>query len=394
MESSAQFLLTVSGILLLGLVTSTVARRTFLPRVTVLLIFGILIGKDGLDIIPTIFSDRFDLITDITLLMVGFLLGGRLTQDSLRDSKGKVFWIATCAALLTTLAVSLGLLWLGVSAQIAIVLGCIASATAPAAVLDVVSESGKKSKFSELLLAVVAFDDVLALIIFGIGISFVKAMNGHGGDEFFLLVAGREIGGAIVLGVLLGLPAAYLTGRIKVGQPILSEALGLVLLCGGMALWLDVSYLIAAMVMGAVIANLAQHHEYPFHAIENVESPLMVVFFVLAGASLEIGALAELGIIGGVYILCRAIGKTVGARLGGEISGIDPGTKRWMGLALLPQAGVAIGMALAAANQFPEYRQVLLSIVISSTVFFELIGPVFTRLALQRSSYSADDSTR
>jgi hypothetical protein len=80
--------------------------------------------------------------------------------------------------------------------------------------------------------------------------------------------------------------------------------------------------------------------------------------------------------------------------LGGEISGIDPGTKRWMGLALLPQAGVAIGMALAAANQFPEYRQVLLSIVISSTVFFELIGPVFTRLALQRSSYSADDSTR
>jgi Kef-type K+ transport system membrane component KefB len=386
MESSAQFLLTVSGILLLGLVTSTVARRTFLPRVTLLLIFGILIGKDVLDIIPTIFSDRFDLITDITLLMVGFLLGGRLTQDSLRDSKGNVFWIATSAALLTTLAVSLGLLWLGVSAQVAILLGCIAAATAPAAVLDVVSESGKKSKFSELLLAVVAFDDVLALIIFAIGISFVKAMNGHGGDEFFLLVAGREIGGAILLGVLLGLPAAYLTGRVKMGQPILSEALGLVLLCGGMALWLDVSYLIAAMVMGAVIANLAQHHEYPFHAIENVESPLMVIFFVLAGASLEIGALADLGIVGGVYILCRSIGKIVGARLGGEISGTDRKTKRWMGLALLPQAGVPIGMALAAANQFPEYRQILLSIIISSTVFFEIIGPVFTRLAVQRSS--------
>ena len=390
MESSAQFLLTVSGILLLGLLTSTVAKRTFLPRVTLLLLFGILIGEDGLAIIPTIFSDRFELIADLTLLMVGFLLGGKLTQESLRDSKGTVFWIAISAALLTTLAVSLGLLWLGVSAQISIVLGCIASATAPAAVLDVVSESGKKDKFSELLLSIVAFDDVLALIIFGVGISLVKAKNGHGGDELFLLVAGREIGGAVVLGISLGLPAAYLTGRVKEGQPILSEALGLVLLCGGLALWLGVSYLLAAMVMGAVIANLARHHEYPFHAIENVESPLMVIFFVLAGASLEIGALSELGIIGGVYILCRSIGKIIGARLGGKLSGADPGTKRWIGVALLPQAGVAIGMALVAANQFPEYRQVVLSIVISSTVFFEIIGPVFTRLAMQRSSHSAE----
>ena len=390
MESSAQFLLTVSGILLLGLLTSTVAKRTFLPRVTLLLFFGILIGEDGLAIIPTIFSDRFELIADLTLLMVGFLLGGKLTQESLRDSKGTVFWIAISAALLTTLAVSLGLLWLGVSAQISIVLGCIASATAPAAVLDVVGESDKKGKFSALLLSIVAFDDVLALIIFGVGISLVKAMNGHGGDELFLLVAGREIGGAVVLGISLGLPAAYLTGRVKEGQPILSEALGLVLLCGGLALWLGVSYLLAAMVMGAVIANLARHHEYPFHAIENVESPLMVIFFVLAGASLEIGALRELGIIGGVYILCRSIGKIIGARLGGKLSGADPGTKRWMGVALLPQAGVAIGMALVAANQFPEYRQVVLSIVISSTVFFEIVGPVFTRLALQRSSHSAE----
>lgn len=394
MESSAQFLLTVSGILLLGLLTSTLARRTFLPRVTLLLIFGILIGGDGLDIIPAIFSDRFDLIADITLLMVGFLLGGKLSRDSLQESKGNVFWIATCAALITALLVSLGLLWLGVSAQISIVLGCIASATAPAAVLDVVSESGGKTKFAELLLAIVAFDDVLALIIFGIGISLVNAMNGNGGNEFFLLIAGREIGGAMLLGLALGLPAAYLTGRVKEGQPILSEALGLVLLCGGLALWLGVSYLLAAMVMGAVIANLARHHEYPFHAIENVESPLMVIFFVLAGASLDIGALAELGMIGGTYILCRIIGKTVGARLGGEISGIDTGTKRWMGFALLPQAGVAIGMALVASNQFPEYRQVLLSIVISSTVLFEIIGPVFTRIALRRSSYSEELSSR
>ena len=138
--------------------------------------------------------------------------------------------------------------------------------------------------------------------------------------------------------------------------------------------------------VGAVIASLARHHEYPFHAIQGIETPLMVVFFVLAGASLEIGALFDLGAIGIVYILCRSVGKIVGARIGGEISRADPTTKKWLGAALLPQAGVAIGMALVAASQFPEYRQILLSIVIASTVFFELVGPIFTRLAIRRNA--------
>jgi len=382
MDLSAQFLLTIGGILLLGLLTSALAGRIFLPRVTLLLIFGILIGGDGLNLIQPVFTERFELIADLTLLMVGFLLGGKLTLDSVRESAGQVFWVAVTAALSTALIVSIGLIWLGMAPQISIVLGCIASATAPAAVLDVVAESGSKGRFAKLLLSIVAFDDVLALVLFGVGVSLVKTMNGGGGDEFFLLVAAKEIGGALLLGLLLGLPAAYLTGRVKKGQPILTEALGFVMLCGGLALWWGVSYLIAAMMMGAVVANLARHHEYPFHAIEGIESPLMVIFFVLAGASLELGALWDIGFIGATYVVCRASGKYLGARLGAEISGAGPVVKKWMGVALLPQAGVAIGMALVASNQFPEYRQLLLSVVISSTVFFEIIGPVFTRVSL------------
>lgn len=165
----------------------------------------------------------------------------------------------------------------------------------------------------------------------------------------------------------------------------MTEALGIVFVCGGLAIWLGVSFLIASMVMGAVIANVAKHHEYPFHAIEGIEWPFMVIFFVLAGASLELSALEDIGLIGVAYILCRITGKYLGARIGSQFSHAGQVTKSWMGVALLPQAGVAIGMALVASNQFPEYRQMLLSIVISSTVFFEIIGPVFTRLAIQRS---------
>ena len=111
----------------------------------------------------------------------------------------------------------------------------------------------------------------------------------------------------------------------------------------------------------------------------------MVVFFVLAGASLELAMISNIGLIGIVYILARIMGKLIGARIGAEISHADPSVKSWMGLALLPQAGVAIGMALIASSYFPEHRQILLSLVISSTIFFEIIGPIFTRIAIRRA---------
>ena len=385
MQSTSQFLIALGGILLLGLVTDTLGRRTHLPRVTLLLIFGVIIGRDLLDIIPSVFSDRFEIIADMALLMVGFLLGGKLTTGALSKSAGQILWISISAAIVTTVIVGTGLVWIGVSKEVAILLGCIAAATAPAAVLDVVTESTHKGQFSELLLSIVSLDDAWALLLFAFGIAVVQSINGLDADVLPILTVTREIGGAIILGVLIGLPAAYLTGRIKSGQPMLTEALGIVFICGGLAIMLDVSFLIASMVMGAVIANFAKHHEYPFHAIEGIDWPFMVIFFVLAGASLELSAVREVGLIGVVYIICRAIGKYLGARLGSHCSQASKETKQWMGIALLPQAGVAIGMALVASEHFPEYRQTLLSVVISSTIIFEIIGPVFTRMAIQRA---------
>lgn len=392
MESSASFLLTLGGILLLGLITSTMAERTALPRVTLLLIFGLVIGHEGFNIIPQEFSSYFDLIAEITLLMVGFLLGGKLTFESLKESAGDVFWISICAAFVTAALVSLLLIFIGIASDIAIILGCIASATAPTAILDVVAEAKKKlgfkpqqEKFSNTLLSIVAIDDVWALLLFALGLSLAKTLNGHGADTLFFASAAWEIFGALGLGTAIGIPAAYLTGRAKLGQPMIIEALGIVFICGGLAIWLEVSYLIAAMTVGAVIANLAKHHDYPFHAIENIESPFMVVFFVLAGASLDLGSFEELGLMGVLYIMARALGKYFGSYIGSQLSGSNSVTKKWMGLALLPQAGVPIGMALVAANQFPEYRQVLLSVVISSTVLFDIIGPILTRYAIYQA---------
>jgi Kef-type K+ transport system membrane component KefB len=384
-DISSQFLLTLGIILLVGLMFSTIAQRSFLPRATLLLIFGAVIGEGLLDLIPNMFTQRFELIADITLLMVGFLLGGKLTASSLRDHSIKSFAISFSAAVIPASVVCLGMIAMGVTIEIAVLLGCFAAATAPAAIFDVVEESGVKNRFSELLLLIVVLDDVWALLLFGIGMAIVTSLNGVVGETGLITLVAQEIGGALLLGVALGLPAAYLSGRIKPGKPMLSEALGIVFLCGGLAMWLHVSYLIASIVMGAVIANLARHHEYPFHAIEGIESLFMVVFFVLAGASLDFNALAVIGVIGLVYILCRAFGKYLGAWIGAMLSRAGVINKQWMGVALLPQAGVAIGMALVASNRFPEYRQIMLPIVIASTIVFEIVGPVFTRFAIKHS---------
>lgn len=385
MQLESQFLIAVGGILLLGLITDALGKKTFLPRVTLLLMFGLIIGDGLLGIIPEVVSAQFEIVADMALLMVGFLIGGKLTVDSLKDSAGQIFWVSITTAVVTAIVVTSVLIAFGVEPGVSILLGCIASATAPAAIYDVISESEIKGPFSDLLLSIVAIDDAWALLLFAVGVAIVAAMNGGDASVISpLQMVLREIGGAVLLGLAIGLPAAYLTGRIRPGQPMLIEALGLVFLCGGLAIMLEVSFLIAAMVLGAVIANLAKHHDYPFHAIEGIEWPFMVIFFVLAGASLQLDALKDLGMLGVIYILSRIAGKYIGSFIGCGVSGVGLQIKQWMGPALLPQAGVAIGMALVASEHFPVYAQTLLTIVISSTIFFEIVGPVFTRLALAK----------
>lgn len=386
MHNAAEFLLALGGILLLGLATDLLGKRTALPRITLLLIFGILIGEEGLDLIPNVFSERFEIIADMALLIVGFLLGGMLTKETLQQSGRQILAISVTGALITAAFVTLGLLLIGTPIEIALILGCIASATAPAATYDTVLENAHKSRFSRLLLAIVALDDAWGLIIFSFSLTIVAILTTQNNSDSILVASIYEIGGAILLGVFIGLPSAYLTGRIKQGQPMLTEALGVVFLCGGIALWLDVSFLIASMALGATIANLAKHHEYPFHAIEGVEWPLMAIFFVLAGASLNISMLNEIGLIGVAFIVLRILGKVFGSRIGAKISECPPTTQRWIGPALLPQAGAALGMALVAANQMPEYKQTLLTIVVSTTIFFEIVGPIFTRLAIKKTA--------
>lgn len=379
--SIAQVLITFGGLFLVGLMADLAGRFTPLPRVTLLLLAGFVIGPSVLDWLPGFTHQWFPVLTDIALAMIGFLLGQNMTLERLRELGKSVLAMSIGEVFLTALLVFTVLIILGVPLDVALLLAGVAPATAPAATLDVVREYEAKGKFTDTLLGIVAIDDAWGLLIFSLLLAVAQAINGDG--VMVTLQAGiYDVGGAIILGFLLGLPMAYLTGRIKRGEPSQAEALGLVLLCAGIAEWLGVSYILSAMMLGAVVANLAKHHDQPFRVIEGIEWPFLILFFLLAGAALHINMLAEVGLIGAAYIGLRIAGLTIGSWLGGRLCGVEPLVSRWMGMALLPQAGVAIGMALLASQRFPEIGDIILPIVLGSTVFFELIGPITTRWAL------------
>lgn len=381
-QQIAYILITFGGLFIIGLLADLIGRHTFLPRVTVLLLAGFLIGPSILDWLPSFTEDWFPVLTDIALSMIGFLLGQKLTRSNLHKMGRSVLTMSIGEVVLTSLLVFSLLSLFGVSLEVSLLLAGIAPATAPAATVDVVHEYGAKGKFTDTLLGIVAIDDAWGLLMFSLLLAIAQALSGQGGAVTVLVTGAWEIGGALLLGLLLAIPMAYLTGRIRPGEPTQAEALGLVLLCAGLAELIGVSYILSAMIMGAVVANLAQHHERPFHAIEGIEWPFMILFFMLAGSALHVEALEQVGLLGLAYILLRVTGRILGTRLGGWLSGTEPATRHWIGLALLPQAGVAIGMALLASQRFPEVKDIILPVVLGSTVIFELIGPVISRRVL------------
>jgi len=385
MTGLTEVFILIGATLLAGLAIDYLGKQTRLPRVTLLLLFGFLVGPSGLDLFTTTHEQWFPLFTDIALLMVGFLLGGQLTRHNLRSYGKRVLTISLVESSLTATIVLAGLLLIGAAPEAALLLAGIATATAPAATLDVILEMKAKGALTRTVLGVVAIDDAWGLIVFSLMLTTAGLLAGNGDIFQPLLIGAWEIGGAILVGILLGIPAAYLTGRIHSGEPTLVEAIGIILLSGGISLALNISLLLTVMAMGSTIANLAKHHTRPFHEIEHIEWPFMILFFVLAGASLHLETLFGIGALGIAYVLLRATGKFCGAWLGTTISRAPEQIRRWTGLALMPQAGVALGMALIASHRFPKSGAVVLSVVVGAVIIFELFGPILTRQALIRA---------
>jgi NhaP-type Na+/H+ or K+/H+ antiporter len=385
-------LILLGALLLASLALESLGRRTRLPRVTLLILFGFLIGPGGIGLIPVAVEQWYPLITDMALGMIGFLLGGKLTLHRLRRMGALVAWVSLLQVAVTYLVVAMGLSLIGVPLALSLLLAAIATATDPAATSDVIDEGHAEGKFTELLEGVVAIDDAWGLIVFSLTLVLVQIILGNGAGMSLLQLGLWELAGALLLGLVLGIPVAILASRLHDNRPVLVEALGAVLLCVGLAHWLEVSYLLACVALGCTIANVARHHQRSFHAIEDIEWPFVIVFFVLSGAMLSWNDLLEAGYVGLGYILLRIGGRLLGGRLAALPAWTRTLPLQWVGPAMLPQAGVDMAMAIVAVQAVPQFA-VVLPVVIASTVVFELLGPVCTRITLIRVGELVDQNS-
>lgn len=371
--------------LLIGWSADVIGNFLKLPRVTLILVAGLMCGPSFLNVFPHQVADWFPDVAQIALAMVGFLLGTSFIGHDLKNRGRSIIGISLGKTIVAAGLVFVAVYAVSQNLVASLLLAGIAPASAPAATFDVIHEAESKGPLTDTILGIVAIDDIWGVSLFSVLLVFTETISGQGHASGELLKGLLEIGGAVLIGTIIGFPMAWLTGRVKTGEPTLLEASGFVFLCGGLAIYFDVSYLIACMVLGGIVANFAKHHTRPFHEIENASSPFLVIFFLLAGYEFDLASFKTMGLLGLVYVIARCIGFIVGGYSAAKLVGESDIIKKHIGWCLLPQAGVALGLALLAMERFPEIGQHILPLIIGTTIVFELIGPVITRRHLNQA---------
>lgn len=383
-------ILSLGFILLIGFFSARIIYKIKLPAVTVYLILGIVAGPSLYNLLSPDLLKSSGMISNIVLGFIAFTIGQNFLRDTFKRIGKQVLWISVLEATGAWVLVTLFFfIVLRQPLYISLIFGAISAATAPAATVMVVRETNAKGPFTETLLSIVAIDDAWCLIIFALSLAVAKALFIHATSAFFMLKtlvhALVEIGGSFILGGCLAYLLYKLSKYTRTQAELLTYLLGFILLNTGLALQLHLSVLLANMFLGAVLVNLDPSGFKFFDILKSIDPPLYVIFFVLAGAQLEISMLTKLGLLGLGYIVFRVLGKTTGAFIGGQISNAAPGIKKYIGLGLVPQAGVALGVALIAQEQFPEIGGLILTVIVATTVVYEIIGPICTKIALHKA---------
>ncbi len=381
-------ILGIGIIFVFGLLSGKFAEKIKTPAITAYLLLGIVIGPFALGIISKQILEVSGTISHIALSLIAFSIGQNFSGKIFRQVGKQVMWISVLEAVGAWLITLGGLLFFKVPLYMALIFGAIAAASAPAAIIMVVREYKARGQFVDILMGVVALDDAWGLIIFSLSLAISKAiyLNLDASIASVLLEAVIEIGGSFLVGGVLGFILSKIGLFLKNQTDLLIWTLGILFVATGISLHFHFSVLLTSMFLAAVVVNLNNESFKFFDILNNIDWPIYLIFFVLAGASLEIDLLSKIGVIGIVYMIFRIIGKFLGTYIGANISKADDDVKKYLSLGLLPQAGVALGMALIAKEQFPQAGNIIFTTVAATTVIYEIIGPFFVKLALHKTN--------
>jgi Kef-type K+ transport system membrane component KefB len=388
-------LFSVGVLLLLGFYFAKFLERFKLPEVTGYIITGLILGSSGLGIVSLHHTHSLQFITEIALGMIAITIGGEFSFDKLKTMGKDVLIMATLEVIGAFVLVTLGALAMGLALPFALLLGAIASATAPAATVAIVQGLGVKGKFIDYLYGIVALDDAGAVLLFGLAFGVAGALLGTGGVVISILHAVGEVVFSIIFGLIIGFLIHFALRFISKSGETLVLLLAFLFLSISIATRLHLSPLLANMVAGAVLINISKRNSRVFKTFQSVSPPVYALFFLVAGTELRPSIMFDESILalGVVYIITRGIGKYAGVWIGCKIAGTDGKTRKNLGFCLMPQAGVALGLAMMIEasplrETLPAHKQVIIdniiNIILFSVFINELFGPAISRFGILR----------
>lgn len=401
-------ILTLGIVIFGGIVGAKIFQKFHIPQVIGYLVIGLIIGESGFGIVTALTVEKLQPINYFALGIIGFMIGGELKM-SLFKKYGKQFSLimfgeGLAAFFLVGIAATI-VSWLflrdvKMALALGIVFGAISSATDPASTLQVMWEYKTRGLLTTATTAVVALDDALALTLYGIGTSVAGILTGSGGDSIAvsILKGFAELGGAIVLGVAGGYVLDQILKRTRENESKLVFPLGAVMLVIGLAHALELDIILASMALGLTLVNIApRRSEETFGIVKSISPPIYILFFVFVGAGIQVNNLSRMALmLVVVYVVGRSVGKMSGAYLGAKLAGANDKLKKYLGLCLFAQGGVAIGLTIVASTRFkeqPELASLIVVVVATTTLIVQLLGPAATKIAVKKAGEIGKDIT-
>ncbi len=378
-------------ILLLALLSGHLVRVMRIPEVTGYILAGIALGPSVLGWVSHENIQALEALSEVALGLILFSIGAVFEFTLVRRIGSKIVRLTMVESMLAAGLVLLSMLVLGLSWQVALLLAAISIATAPASTLMVIRECNARGPLSDALLGIIAVNNIICLIAYLACAALVNLVASWGEQSLGATVfeAGFpllwQLVGSVALGFLTGLMLAGWARQVTETGEMLILLAGSILLCVGVARILDLSPLIASLAVGATMVNLSRRSRRLFKTLAGTDPPFYAIFFVLAGADLDVNRLTSMGVIGIAYLLARGLGKFGGAWLGSRRLGMEPQVQHLLGFGLLTQAGLAVGLVMMVARQFPDYYAIISTVVLSAVVLYEMIGPISTKFAIVQS---------
>ncbi|MBD3169654.1 MAG: hypothetical protein GF307_09250, partial [candidate division Zixibacteria bacterium] len=377
-------LLSVGAIILLGVLGGKLFHRFSIPKVTGYMVVGLVIGPSVFGLVSSSTLEDIHIINDIALGLILFAIGGEIEIHHLRAMGKKVILMALAESLGAFIFVFLISVLISNDFGLSVLLGAVSMATAPGVTLLVIREYHAHGDLTDSLLAVVALNNVICLVVFRIFFAGYSMFMGESLISVSLMLL-KELVLSVVIGVAVAVMITYWERKIEDISELLLVIIAGLLIGIGAGQTFGISHLIICLIIGAITNNLSMMHRLIYAELRQTEMPFYIAFFVLSGASLHLGALSHLGLLGLGYLVMRPVGKYIGSYWAGMRFGAEKRVYKNIGLGLLPQAGVAIGLALDVTERHPEIGIAISTVILSSVVIYEGVGPFLTKVALGKA---------